>query len=71
MENLERYLEYLEYQKHYSTYTVDNYRMDLEEFFVYLEKNELLERFPRHHIQGGRRSSLYKIKGEIGVKKNV
>mgnify|MGYP004453557473 FL=1 len=38
MENLERYLEYLEYQKHYSTYTVDNYRMDLEEFFVYLEE---------------------------------
>lgn len=39
--------------------------------FNELEKNELLERFPRHHIQGGRRSSLYKIKGEIGVKKNV
>ena len=35
--------------------------------FNELEKNELLERFPRHHIQGGR----YKIKGEIGVKKNV
>lgn len=38
---------------------------------VFRAFNELLERFPRHHIQGGRRSSLYKIKGEIGVKKNV
>ena len=39
--------------------------------FNELETNGLLERFPRHHVQGGRRSSLYKIKGEIGVKKNV
>ncbi len=38
MENLERYLEYLEYQKHYSNYTVDSYRIDLEEFFAYLEE---------------------------------
>ena len=41
MENLERYLEYLEYQKHYSTYTVDSYRMDLEEFFTYLEEEAI------------------------------
>ena len=39
--------------------------------FNELETNGLLERFPRHHVQGGRRSSLYKIKGEIEVKKNV
>lgn len=39
--------------------------------FNELEKHGLLERFPRYHAQGGRRSSLYKIKGEIGVKKNV
>lgn len=36
--------------------------------FNELEKNDLLERVPRYHVRGGRRSSLYKIKGEIGVK---
>ena len=41
MENLEYYLEYLEYQKHYSFYTVDNYREDLEEFFAYLDREGL------------------------------
>ena len=41
MENLEYYLEYLEYQKHYSPYTVDNYREDLEEFFAYLDREGL------------------------------
>ncbi len=39
--NLEKYLEYLEYQRNYSTYTVDNYREDLEEFFRYLDKERL------------------------------
>lgn len=39
--------------------------------FNELEKHKLLKRFPRYHIHGGRRSSLYKIKGEIGVKKDV
>ena len=33
--------------------------------FNELEKHDLLERFPRYHPQGGRRSSLYRIKGEI------
>ena len=33
--------------------------------FNELEKRDLLERFPRYHPQGGRRSSLYRIKGEI------
>ncbi|WP_377072711.1 helix-turn-helix domain-containing protein [Ruminococcus bicirculans (ex Wegman et al. 2014)] len=33
--------------------------------FNELEVNGLLERFPRYHPQGGRRSSLYRIKGEI------
>ena len=33
--------------------------------FIELEENGLLERFPRYHPQGGRRSSLYRIKGEI------
>ena len=39
--------------------------------FNELEKHKLLKRIPRYHVQGGRRSSLYKIKGEIGVNKNV
>jgi len=33
--------------------------------FTELENRGLLERIPRYHIQGGRRSSLYRIKGEI------
>lgn len=39
--------------------------------FNELEERNLLERKARYHTQGGRRSSLYKIKGEIGVKNNV
>lgn len=39
--------------------------------FKELEKHDLLERNPRYHVLGGQRSSLYKIKGEIGVKKDV
>lgn len=38
--------------------------------FNELEKHDLLERFPRYHPQGGRRSSLYRIKGEITKKKD-
>ena len=33
--------------------------------FTELESRGLLERIPRYHIQGGRRSSLYRVKGEI------
>ncbi len=33
--------------------------------FNELEENGLLKRVPRYHTQGGRRSSLYRIKGEI------
>ena len=33
--------------------------------FNELEKRDLLERISRYHPQGGRRSSLYRIKGEI------
>ena len=39
--------------------------------FNELEERKLLERKARYHTQGGQRSSLYKINGEIGVKKNV
>ena len=38
--------------------------------FNELEEQGLLERFPRYHTQGGRRSSLYKIKGEITLTGN-
>lgn len=34
-----------------------------------LESRNLLERKARHHIQGGRRSSLYILNGEIGQKR--
>lgn len=33
--------------------------------FNELEESGSLERIPRYHIQGGRRSSLYRVKGEI------
>lgn len=39
--------------------------------FNELEVHSLLERKARFHTQGGQRSSLYKIKGEIGVTNNV
>lgn len=39
--------------------------------FSELEEYGLLERKARFHTLGGQRSSLYKIKGEIGVKQNV
>lgn len=39
--------------------------------FKELEEHDLLERIPRYHFQGGQRSSLYKIKGEIEVNKDV
>lgn len=39
--------------------------------FNELEKHDLLEITHRYHFLGGQRSSLYKIKGEIEVKKDV
>ena len=41
MKYLDKYLEYLEYERHYSNYTVDNYKKDIEEFLDYLEKEGL------------------------------
>lgn len=38
---LNEYLEYLEYEKHYSKYTIDNYGRDIEEFLKYLEKENI------------------------------
>lgn len=40
MEYLDEFLEYLEYQKNYSKYTLINYQKDIETFYVFLkEKN--------------------------------
>lgn len=41
MKELDRYLEYLEYERHYSSYTVDNYKKDIEEFLEYLERESI------------------------------
>ena len=38
-ELLDKYLEYLEYQKAYSNYTVDSYREDILEYLNYLKKS--------------------------------
>lgn len=31
------YLDYLKYQKNYSSYTIDNYSSDIDEFFIFLD----------------------------------
>ena len=38
MEIIEEYLNYLEYNKNYSLKTIDNYRLDLNDYFNYLNK---------------------------------
>ena len=40
-EDLERFLESLEYQRHYSQYTVDNYQKDILEYLDFLEREGL------------------------------
>ena len=41
MRELDKYLEYLEYERHYSSYTVDNYKKDIEDFLEYLERESI------------------------------
>ena len=41
MSDLPFYLEYLEYERHYSRYTIDNYEKDIEEFLKYLDKENI------------------------------
>ena len=45
MKELEEYLKYLEYQKNYSSHTIDSYREDIVEFLEYIksENIDLLE----------------------------
>ncbi len=38
---VDEYLEYLEYERHYSKYTIDNYESDIEEFLNFLDKEGL------------------------------
>jgi len=39
MEHLEKYLQHLEYEKRYSTHTIDAYRRDLSQFDTFLSNN--------------------------------
>lgn len=41
MKDLEKFLEYLEYQRNYSHQTIDGYERDLESYASYLDKNKL------------------------------
>lgn len=41
MRELNEYLDYLEYERHYSKYTIDNYEKDIEEFLEYLEEENI------------------------------
>lgn len=41
MKDLEEYIRYLTYEKHYSDYTIVNYEADILEFFDYLNKEGL------------------------------
>lgn len=41
MQDVDLFLEYLEYQKHYSHYTVDNYKKDIDDYFSYLAKENI------------------------------
>ena len=41
MKDLENYLKYLEYQKNYSTHTIESYRQDIEEYLGYIEENKI------------------------------
>lgn len=41
MDHLKKYLDYLKYEKHYSSYTILNYQKDLLEYFDYLNRENL------------------------------
>lgn len=41
MKELEKYLEYLEYQKNYSTHTIESYKQDIVEYLEYIEENNI------------------------------
>ncbi len=37
----EKYLEYLEYQKNYSTHTIESYEKDIDEYLQYIKENKI------------------------------
>lgn len=41
MEYLDNFLEYLEYQKNYSKYTLINYQKDIETFYIFLKDSKI------------------------------
>lgn len=41
MDNLEKYLDYLKYQKAYSSYTIKNYEQDIKEFLKHCKREEI------------------------------
>jgi integrase/recombinase XerC len=41
MKELENYLKYLEYQKNYSSHTIESYKQDIIEYLEYLEENNI------------------------------
>ena len=41
MKSLEEFLKYLEVEKNYSTYTINNYKLDIEQFLIYCDDNEI------------------------------
>ena len=47
---LEKFLSYLEVEKNYSPYTILNYKIDLEEFFVHLKETPI-ERVDYFHLR--------------------
>ena len=41
MKDLEKYLDYLKYNKNYSDKTIINYELDLKDYFLFLESESL------------------------------
>ncbi len=39
---LDKYLDYLKYQKAYSSYTIENYKNDIIEFLNFLKKENII-----------------------------
>ena len=40
MNELNKFIEYLKYQKNYSNYTITNYYKDIEEYYKFLDTNK-------------------------------
>ena len=48
MENLQKYLNYLKYEKRYSEHTIINYKRDIESWLIFLEENDFSPLTPTH-----------------------